>query len=103
MYRFFALRKHWSDWLTTHKIALAAARNLGDRHTAATMLNRLDNAARVSPTRRRGHLLRGAFEIFAEIGDERGQGQNLANLDVVFTKLGRLDAALDQCGRALLL
>ena len=43
MYWYFALRKHWSDWLNTQQFALASARRLGDRHAAATMLNRLGN------------------------------------------------------------
>lgn len=36
---FYNLRKHWSDWETTHGIALKAARRLNDTYSEASMLN----------------------------------------------------------------
>src|SRR5262249_42336887 len=35
LWRFFALRGHWDDWASTHRIALAATQRLGDQAAQA--------------------------------------------------------------------
>ncbi|WP_146060433.1 tetratricopeptide repeat protein [Amycolatopsis sp. CA-128772] len=102
MYWFFQLRKHWADWLTTHEVALAAARATGDDVMAATMLNRLGNIhQKLARPEESIPFYEEALSLFEAAADARGQAQALINLGVVFTKLGRPAAALDHHDRAL--
>ncbi len=104
MYWFFQLRKHWIDWVTTHDVALVAARETGDDVAAGMMLNRIGNIYQErSQPARSIPCYEEALTLFEEAADTRGQAHALVNLGVVFTKLGRPDKALEYHHRALTL
>jgi DNA-binding SARP family transcriptional activator len=83
-----------TEWLTTHRIALPSARELGDRRAEAWVLNNLgmvlgqqhaDDAI--------GHFEQ-ALTILREIGDKRDQGQAANNLAFTYLILGRYEEAV---------
>ena len=90
----FELHGYRAEWITTHRIALASARELGDRLGEARVLNNLgvvlgqqhvDDAI--------GHFER-ALAIYRETGDRWGQAQATNNLAFSYRFLGRYDEAV---------
>ncbi|HEY7145135.1 MAG TPA: BTAD domain-containing putative transcriptional regulator [Streptosporangiaceae bacterium] len=85
----FELTGHRAEWITTHQIALASARELGDRLGEARVLN---NLGMVLGEQRADDAI-GYFErsldIHREIGDRRGQAQAANNLAFSYRFLGR--------------
>ena len=77
---FFNRRTYWADWVETHQIALASARQIGDRRGEAMVLNNLG----IGYARRLTGDAIGCFEqamdIRREIGDRPGEAQTAANL-----------------------
>ncbi|HZN70680.1 MAG TPA: tetratricopeptide repeat protein [Micromonosporaceae bacterium] len=77
---FFFLTKRWDPWLTTHELALASTRRLGDRRAEAMTLNNIGLAAieqgqyDVAAT----HYEQ-ALELFRQVGDAHGEHTALAN------------------------
>ncbi|SDD11293.1 AfsR/SARP family transcriptional regulator [Actinokineospora iranica] len=92
---FYYLRSHWTSWLATHDVALAAARGTGERHGEAIILRGLSVA--YSDLHRFDEAIachHAAQAIFRQVGDRHGQAWNLNNLGVVHVDLDRLaDAA----------
>ncbi|GAB1516346.1 tetratricopeptide repeat protein [Actinophytocola sp. KF-1] len=104
MYWYFQLRKHWSDWMSTHEVALAAARAAGDDIAVATILNRIGNIHQEqSQPQAAVPCYEEALTLFEGAADLRGQANTLVNLGVVFSKFGHLKTALDHHDRALTL
>ena len=70
---FFNRRTYWADWVETHQIALASARQIGDRRGEAMVLNNLG----IGYARRLTGDAIGCFEqamdIRREIGDRPGK------------------------------
>jgi DNA-binding SARP family transcriptional activator/tetratricopeptide (TPR) repeat protein len=99
---FLNLRKHWDDWTTTHRIALAATRRLGHRQGEAWTLCSLALAhndlrqfdAAVDCFRR-------AADISTELGDRWGTGWALGSLATTYRLTGRPAAAVDCHEQAL--
>jgi tetratricopeptide (TPR) repeat protein len=95
LWSYFDLRKPWSDWITTYKIGLSSAQQLGDRGlegwiTSAlgaphTDLERFDEAAAYFSK---------AVEIRRNIGDLQGLAGSLTNLGNAYRHLTRFDEAL---------
>ncbi|WP_170068001.1 AfsR/SARP family transcriptional regulator [Lentzea guizhouensis] len=95
LWDFFNLRKHWSDWIDTHGVALAAARAAGDRTAEGRMLITLGIALR--EVRRHDEAIEcchQALAIFRAIGDRTRQEPVLNNLGIAYMATGRLDEAL---------
>jgi tetratricopeptide (TPR) repeat protein len=91
---YFALRKHWDSWINTHKLALGALRNLGDRYGEGQVLNNLGAAYR--ELRRYDEAIachQQALSILRDIGDQHGEGQVLNNLGAAYRELRRYDEA----------
>jgi tetratricopeptide (TPR) repeat protein len=99
---FFNLRKHWADWISVHKIALQAARKMGDLYAEAWTLNSLGiayydlrwfaNAA---------EYFKRALAIRRQIDDRYGEGSTLDNLGNTHRKLRQFDESIECYQRAL--
>ena len=97
----FELHGYRAEWLTTHRIALASARESGDRLGEARVLNNLG----IVLGEQRADDAIGYFEealaIHREIGDRRGQAQATNNLAFSYRFLGRHEDAVSALLAAL--
>ena len=97
----FELRGYRAEWLTTHRIALSSARQSGDRHGEARVLNNLG----IVLGEQRADDAIGCFEqalaIYRDIGDRRGQAQATNNLAFAYRFLGRHEDAVSALLAAL--
>jgi tetratricopeptide (TPR) repeat protein len=97
---FFQDRAHWDDWQHTHTLALAAARQAGDRDAEAAVLgslgdlhthrHRMDDAV---------CCLEQSLAAFRETGNRRGELQSLqtlGDLDIRQGRFGDATARLEQ-------
>jgi DNA-binding SARP family transcriptional activator len=101
LFSVFNRRGNWADLLTTHRIALESARQVGNRQGEAWILNNLGDAlGRIGDSEGIGHLEQ-ALAIRHEIGDRKGEAQAANNLGDAYEYLGRTDEALDLLQRAL--
>jgi tetratricopeptide (TPR) repeat protein len=72
---------HWTDWVTTHTIALAAARSLGDRHGQARMHRDLGLAnTRLGHDEDAGRHFADAIELFGGLDEHSGQARALVHI-----------------------
>ena len=100
--RYFYLRSRWTDWLDTHRIALAVVRAAGNRPAEAKILNGLgvaygdlhEFAAAID-------CCRAAADLYGELGDTYGQAWCLNNLGVTSVGLERADEAVGHFVAAL--
>ncbi|WP_229399975.1 ATP-binding protein [Micromonospora okii] len=99
---FFDLRGHWHDWADTQKIALAAARRLGDRAAEAHAHRFLGGVATRFGrfTDAHAHQSR-ALELFGELGDQLNQAFTHRSLGWIAERSGRHATALRHDLRAL--
>ncbi|HEY5986011.1 MAG TPA: BTAD domain-containing putative transcriptional regulator [Streptosporangiaceae bacterium] len=91
---FFYRRSHWADWVTTHEIGLASARQSGNRRAEAWMLNNLGMAYGVQHREESVTCFQQALELCREIDDSPGRtraANNVANANI---ELGRFAQAL---------
>lgn len=101
LWDFFNLRKHWTDWLDTHEVALRAARAAGDRAAEGRMLITLGIALReVRRHDEAAECYRRALAIFRAIGDREREEATWNNLGIVHMVQGRPDDALESYERA---
>jgi DNA-binding SARP family transcriptional activator/Tfp pilus assembly protein PilF len=104
MLSFFRLRGDHDTWISTHHVALAAARRQGNREAEALMLSRLGV---VYDDRHRYHdaigYYQAALAIQRDIGDTRGQGWTKNNLGVMYTHLNQPEQAVVMFQAALTL
>lgn len=79
--RFFHSRSYFADWRETHEVALAAARQAGDRQGEATILCSL-GFLNVSTRRfaRAMRLLTESRRLFQQLGDAEGEARVLSHL-----------------------
>ncbi len=99
---FFDLRKHWAEWITTHRVALASARRLGDRYGEAWVLNNLGIAhgQQLQFTEAIEYLEK-SLELRRLIGDRRGEGWTLNNIGNVLFHQGQYQESIGHHERAL--
>ncbi len=92
---FFSVRTPWVDWLTTHEIALEAARRTGDRVAEATVLNSIGNV-HYYPRRfdEAETYFTAARDIWLELGNVRGQALIANNIGNVMLERRRLPEAI---------
>ncbi|MBE1877004.1 AfsR/SARP family transcriptional regulator [Myceligenerans pegani] len=101
---YFYLSKHWDDWLTTHRLGLAAARACDDPFGSARMLNGLGVAySDLGRSREAVAAHEEADALHRVAGDPSGKAWNLNNLGVVYVETGRFAEALERYERALAL
>jgi tetratricopeptide (TPR) repeat protein len=87
---FFNLRKHWDDWIATHRIGAAAAGRLGDRTGQAWCLTGLGIA--YGDLRRFDESVENyqrALTAHREVGDRLGEASTLNNLGITYGELNR--------------
>jgi DNA-binding SARP family transcriptional activator len=97
----FYHRDNWVDLVTTHRIALVSARQVGNRQGEAWVLNNLGIALVTTGHSEGIGLLEQALAIRREIGDRMGETQAANNLADAYQRLGRADEALGPLRRAL--
>jgi DNA-binding SARP family transcriptional activator/predicted negative regulator of RcsB-dependent stress response len=95
MWGFLNQRRHWADWLATHEVALASAREVGDLQAQAQIHNNLGNVYHdLHRLDEASHHLEQALATRRELGDEAGEASSLNNLGGVYRLLGRHDEAI---------
>ncbi|HEX4257336.1 MAG TPA: BTAD domain-containing putative transcriptional regulator [Streptosporangiaceae bacterium] len=92
-----------NEWLTAHLIALDSARQAGDRHGEAWVLNNLGMVSIQQHMDAAIDYFEQAQTISQEIGDQSGEAQAANNLADAYLRLGRPEEALDPLKRALAL
>ena len=97
----FESRQNWADLITTHRIALDSARQVGNRQGEAWLLNSLGEALGITGHSEGIDCLEQALDIRREIGDRMGEAQAANNLADAYQRLGRPDEAIDPLRRAL--
>jgi tetratricopeptide (TPR) repeat protein len=99
---YFYLAKHLDGWSESHHLALAGCERLGDRRAEAMTRNNLGRALlEAGSVEGAARQYRLAHDRFAELGDEHGLSDALANLASVRRRQGAYAEALDLQRRAL--
>lgn len=98
---FFYRRSHWADWVLTHKLGLAGARQASDRVAEAWMLNNLGMAYGVQRMPESVTCFQQALAICSELGDLAGEGRAATNVANASFDLGRYEDALAMAEQAL--
>jgi tetratricopeptide (TPR) repeat protein/transcriptional regulator with XRE-family HTH domain len=98
---FFFRRACWTEWITTHRIALASARQAGDRMGEAWVLNNLGMVHGELQMPDAVGFYEQALAIRRETGDQYGEAQAANNLAHAYLLLQRCDEALEWFQRAL--
>jgi tetratricopeptide (TPR) repeat protein len=102
LFRYFDLRKDWTDWLTTHQVALVATRRLGNRQDEGRTLNNLGIAYhQMGQFDEALTCHQNAVGIAREVGDRPGEGHALNCVGIVQHRLRRFHEALDCYRQAL--
>jgi DNA-binding SARP family transcriptional activator/Tfp pilus assembly protein PilF len=101
LFTVFNRRGNWADLVTTHRIALASARQVRNRQGEAWVLNNLGEALGYARENEGIDLLEEALAIRREIGDRIGEAQTASNLADAYVVNGRTKEALDLLHRAL--
>jgi len=102
LWDFFDLRKHWADWITTHRIGLTAAQHLQDRQGEAWLWGGLGFV--YFYLRRHEDALihyQHGLPICQEIGDQWCEAIALLGLGRAYLSLERYEEALNHSERAL--
>ncbi|MGH8907569.1 MAG: tetratricopeptide repeat protein [Egibacteraceae bacterium] len=96
LFRFFYLRKHWSDWQAVCEAAIQAAQRTGDRPAEAGPRNSLGV---ISYEQQRYEEAIASYEeslaIYRECGNRVREGTVLNNLGVAHREQRRFDQAID--------
>ena len=98
----FQLRGHFTDWIATHRIAIAAARRRGDRPAEGWLLSHLSVAFADSgrPTASMD-CLREALDIDRATGNRRSEAVNLTNLGYAHIVQEDYESAIEVLTQAL--
>jgi DNA-binding SARP family transcriptional activator len=83
-----------AEWITTHRVALASAREIGDRRGEAWVLNNLGMVFGYQRARDTVGYFEQALAIYSEIGEPKGQAQAANNLAYSYQLLGRHEEAV---------
>ena len=97
----FNSRGNWADCIATHRVALASARQAGNRRGEAWVLNNLGDALGVTGDPDGIGCLESSLAIRREIGDRMGEAQAANNVADAYLMLGRTNEALELYRRAL--
>lgn len=95
MVDFLEFNGHWQDWMATQRIAIAAARRLGDRAAEAGCGRALGYAyARTGSGNDALDQLRRALWLFHDMGDSIGEARTHQDLSWVLDQQGQTTLAL---------
>lgn len=95
LFPFFDRRKHFGDWIATHKAAASCAHQLGDREAEGKVLCNLGSAYR--PMRRFDEAVdnyQRAIVLMREVGWRTGEAKVLGNLAATHADADRPDDAI---------
>lgn len=98
---FFYRRSHWTNWVTTHQIGLASARQVGDVLAEAWMLNNLGMAYGQQRMEESVTCFEQALALYREVGDAQGEARAATNVANAYFVLGRFREALVAGQRSL--
>ncbi|MET0237588.1 MAG: BTAD domain-containing putative transcriptional regulator [Kibdelosporangium sp.] len=99
---YFDLRGHHADWLRSHEIALAGARQAGDPHGTAIVLRNLGQVNLYQDRYDEAEsATRESLRLFTDAGDDNGVGLALAGIGTTLRIHGRLPEALAHQRQAL--
>jgi DNA-binding SARP family transcriptional activator/Tfp pilus assembly protein PilF len=90
-----------SEWLATHRVALASARMTGDRHGEAWVLNNIGIVLSQQRADDAASYLEQALALHRETGDHRGQAQAANNLAFDYSLRGMNERAVPALHDAL--
>lgn len=100
LWDFFNLRKHWADWIDTHRLALTAARSVGDRIAEGRMLITLGIALReIGRNDEAIECYQQALAIWRAVGDRAREQVTMNNLGIAYFALGRFEDGLQSYER----
>ncbi|MGN9913456.1 AfsR/SARP family transcriptional regulator [Phytohabitans sp. LJ34] len=99
---FFQSRSYFGDWRETHEVALAAARQVGDRRGQAAILCSLGALSMATQrfTEARKELIE-SLHLFRELSDDRGGAWALSQIGHIDRLCGHLEGAASHCDQAL--
>ncbi|WP_086838569.1 tetratricopeptide repeat protein [Amycolatopsis kentuckyensis] len=104
LWRYFYIRSYTADWVSTHELALAAARRAGDRWAEAETLTNLAVCRR---TAGQPHLaaerFHQALKLWREIEDHTGEAMASNSLGIAYFRVGEHDLAIEHYARAAVL
>ncbi|GGO85249.1 ATP-binding protein [Wenjunlia tyrosinilytica] len=99
---FFERRSYWDDWISTHRVGLAAARNLGDRFGEGwTALSLGDAYWDLRDFGSAQEAYAQALEVTRDTGDRWGEAFALRGISLVHLEQGSFERAIDYSERAL--
>jgi tetratricopeptide (TPR) repeat protein len=93
---FFNIRKHWDDWLATHRVALQSAEIVGDSYAKGRVLNGLGTAMRQMG--RSGEAIeyhKQALDLRKQLGDVRGETSALDSLGNAYRDDHQVESAIE--------
>jgi tetratricopeptide (TPR) repeat protein/transcriptional regulator with XRE-family HTH domain len=94
MANFLVIRGYWDQAVALHQIALAAARQAGDRPGQARALMLLWGMHSVGDTTAAVAVAGQALELFRDLGDRPGQGDAINSLGYTHARTGEYRAAV---------
>ena len=98
---FFYRRSHWTNWVATHQIGLASARETGDMLAEAWMLNNLGMAYGQQRMEESVSCFEQALALYRKLGDGQGEARAATNVANAYFVLGRFSEALAAGQRSL--
>jgi DNA-binding SARP family transcriptional activator/tetratricopeptide (TPR) repeat protein len=98
---FLYRRSHWTNWVVTHQIGLASARQVGDRLAEAWMLNNLGMAYGQQRMEESVSCFEQALALYREVGDAQGEARAATNVAYAYFVLSRFSEALAAGQRSL--
>jgi DNA-binding SARP family transcriptional activator/Flp pilus assembly protein TadD len=98
---FFYRRSHWINWVATHQIGLASARQVGDRLAEAWMLNNLGMAYGQQQMEESIGCFEQALALYRELGDAQGETRAANNMANAYFVLRRFKEALAAAQKSL--
>ena len=98
---FFYRRSHWTNWVATHQIGLASARETGDMLAEAWMLNNLGMAYGQQQMEDSVSYFEQALALYRQLGDGQGEARAATNVANAYFDLGRFSEALAAAQRSL--
>jgi len=102
LWRFFALRGHWDDWASTHRIALAATQRLGDQAAQALAHRNLGDAfLQLGSLKDAQAHLQQALNLYRRTSDPAGQAASHFSTARILKQQGDPRQALHHARHAL--
>jgi tetratricopeptide (TPR) repeat protein len=93
---FFQRRGLWSDWVTTHQVALKSARAIGDQHGIGQTMNNLGLVySSQGKWEEAIDYFQKSLETKRPIGNDHGISQSVMNIGLVYQSQGKWEEAID--------